>query len=75
MQKCDLFAGDFREVDQGMVKGFDTAASEIFEKTADGNKMISLSDGGEALVVFVADLAVEPDAVFAHKFKVDIFWL
>ncbi len=75
MQERNLFASGFGEVDQGMIKGFDVAAGEIFEKTTDGDKMISLGDGGEALIVFVANLAVEPDAIFAHKFEVDIFWL
>ncbi len=60
MEKSDLFSNDFRQIDEGRVEGFDFATDEIFEKTAEGDEMIGLSDDLEIFTAVFGAVAVEP---------------
>ena len=66
MEKSNLFAGGFGEVNQGRVKRFDATTSKIFKKTAQSNEVVGLGKSGESAVgAFIFD-AVESETVFTN---------
>lgn len=68
MEEGDLFADDMRKVDKRRVERFDFAACEVFQKTAQSDEMIRLSDGLEGLIAVWQGLAVEFEAIATQKF-------
>ncbi len=59
------------ELDESGVERFDVAFGEIFEETAQCNKMIGLGDGLEVFAVAVF-FTVKLKAEFAEEFLVDV---
>ena len=48
MEKSNLFFGGAGKIDEGRIKGLDVAASKVFKKAAEGDEMVSLSNGLES---------------------------
>lgn len=73
MKEGDLLFDGAREVDEGRVERFDIATGEVFEKTAEGDEMISLSDGLEVFSAGVVDfVTIEAEAELAEDFGVEL---
>jgi len=45
VEESDLFSDDVWKLDEGRIERFDLALGEIFHEAAQGDKVISLSDG------------------------------
>ena len=71
MKESDLFADNVGKFNEGGVEGFDAAFGEVFEKAAEGDEMIGLSDDFEVFAVLVG-FAVELEAEFAEEFLGDV---
>lgn len=64
-----------RKVYKTGVERFDVSAGKIFEKTAEGNEMVSLGKCGKIFVADVVSVAVELEAVPAIDFGGDVLGL
>lgn len=71
VEESDLFADDMGEFDESRVKGFDVALGEVFEKAAEGDKVVRLSDDFEVFAFFVG-FAVELETEFAEELGGDV---
>lgn len=71
VEESDLFADDMWEFDEGGVEGFDVAFGEVFEKAAESDEVIRLSDGFEVFAVTIF-FAIELKAKFADEFLGDV---
>ena len=65
MKESDLFFGGAGKIDERGVEGFDASSGEIFEKAAEGDKVIGLSEGRKAFVAYVIGVTIEFEAIFA----------
>lgn len=64
MEEGNLLANDVRKFDEIGIEGINAALGEVFEKTAEGDEMIGLSDGLEIFSVAV-DFTIELKTVLA----------
>ena len=55
MKKSDLRTMGFGKLDEDGVERFDAALGEVFEETAESDKIITLSRGGEAMATLIFD--------------------
>lgn len=62
-----MLADDAGELDEGGVKGINTAFCEVFKEAAEGDEVVGLGDGLEIFAVAVF-FAIELEAVFAEEF-------
>lgn len=74
MEKCDLFFYGAGKVDEGRIERFDATFGQIFQKTAESDEVIALSQSREAFVVLVVFKTVELQAIFSEHFGSDVFW-
>lgn len=71
MEEGNLLANDVRKFDEICIEGINAAPGEVFEKTAEGDEMIGLSDGLEIFSVAV-DFTIELKTVFAQELRSNV---
>ena len=71
MEEGNLLANDVRKFDEIGIEGINAALGEVFEKTAEGDEMIGLSDGLEIFSVAV-DFTIELKTVFTQELRSDV---
>jgi len=72
VEEGDLFFEGFGEIDEGWIEAGDFAAGEVSEEAAEGDKVVSLSQRREFLVLVVFE-TIEPEAIAAEEFFGDVF--
>ena len=72
MKESYLFFNGAGEVDERGVEGLDIAAGEVFKEAAEGDEMVSLSNGFEAVAGGVDFETVEFEAELAEDIGGDV---
>lgn len=72
VEESNLLFDGAGEVDEGRVERLDVAASEIFEKTAEGNEVVSLSQSRETFISDFVFVTIETKTIFSEEFGVNV---